>query len=52
VTTDKDSYIDDLSKNSFRRAIVQTGDIIIVVQETIGLLAKELQALRDCVRIQ
>jgi hypothetical protein len=29
VTTNKDSYIDDQSKNSFRRAIVQPGDIIV-----------------------
>jgi hypothetical protein len=29
VTTDKDSYIDDISKNSFRRAIAQPGDIIL-----------------------
>ena len=29
VRTNKDSFVDDLSKNSFRRAIVQPGDIIV-----------------------
>jgi hypothetical protein len=29
VPTDKDSYIDDIPKNSFRRAIAQSGDIIV-----------------------